>query len=161
MSAPQEDFHPEPIDLSAFDDDYARAATRAPEPAASALPDGYYDARIEEARLTRTARTNNPMVLWRLRILGPSHEGAAVTKTRVITQKTLGFLKEDLELLGMQLDRLSSLETRLDETVHQNVRILKKLSGSGWTEIYFVKPHARAAAADAAFPEGVEDNLPF
>lgn len=162
MSAQHEDFSDQPIDLSAFDDDYARAEVRSPEPQAASVPDGFYDVRIEEARLSRTARTNNPMIVWRLRILGPTHEGAALSKTRVITQKTLPFLKEDLELLGVRLERLSDLEPHLARTVHQTVRISKKLSSSGWTDIYFVKPltHA-AAAAENGFPAGIEDNLPF
>lgn len=162
MSAHHEDFREQPIDLSAFDEDYARAEVRPPEPQAASVPDGFYDVCVEEARLSRTARTNNPMVVWRLRILGPTHEGASLSKTRVITQKTLPFLKEDLELLGLRLERLSGLESHLDRTVNQTLRISKKLSSSGWTEIYFVKPLAHeAAAAENGFSSGIEDNLPF
>lgn len=162
MPVQSEDFSEQPIDLSAFDDDYARAEVRSPEPQAASVPDGFYDVRIEEARLGRTARTNNPMIVWRLRVLGPTHEGAPLTKTRVITQKTLPFLKEDLELLGVRLERLSGLESHLNRTVHQTVRISKKLSASGWADIYFVKPLAHAAAGGGdGFPAEVEDNLPF
>mgnify|MGYP005835254191 CR=1 FL=1 len=161
MSAPTEDFTDQPIDLSAYNEDYARAEVRAPDPSSSSVPDGFYDVRIEEARLSRTARTNNPMIVWRLRILGPSHEGAVLSKTRVITQKTLPFLKQDLELLGLQLDRLSDLALHLDATAGQTLRISKKLSANGWTDIYFLKPMASAAAAGDGFPEGIEDTLPF
>lgn len=161
MSTHYEDSIEQPIDLSAFDADYARAEVRSPDPLAASVPDGFYDVRIEEARLGRTARTNNPMIVWRLRILGPTHEGSSLSKTRVITQKTLPFLKEDLELLGICLERLSELEPHLERTVNQSLRISKKLSASGWTDIYFVKPLAHAAAAGDGFPAGIEDNLPF
>lgn len=162
MSAPTEDFTDQPIDLSAYNEDYARAEVRTPDPLSSSVPDGFYDVRIEEARLSRTARTNNPMIVWRLRILGPAHEGAVLSKTRVITQKTLPFLKEDLELLGVRLDRLSDLELHLDTTVGQTLRVSKKLSSSGWTDVYFIKPMAgAAAAAGGGFPDGIDDALPF
>lgn len=144
-----------PIDLSQFDDDYARTEVRLSEALPPTIPDGQYSARIEEARLTRTARTNNPMVLWRLRILGPSHEGAAVTKSRVITHRTLGFLKEDLDLLGIHLPRISDLEMHLGECVGTEILIIKKTGTNGWADIYFRRGAAHAAAA------GIDDNLPF
>lgn len=170
MSAQFDDFNEQPIDLSPFDEDYARAGVRAPESAGDAIPDGSYDVRIEEARLSRTPRTNNPMIVWRLRILGPTHEGASLVKTRVITHKTLGFLKEDLELLGIHIERISDLDHHLGSSVGRELRVFKKVGSTGWTDVYFSRPNSRAAAANGgALPgehdqpayAGLDDNLPF
>lgn len=162
MSAPFDEFNSAPIDLSAFEESYARASTVRTEPPAATIPDGAYDVRIEEARLTRTPRTGNPMVVWRLRVLGPTHRGAAVTKTRIITEKTLAFLKEDLELIGIELDRLSDLEAHLERSLDRELRIVKKTGNNGWNDIYFARPSAHAASACANSASLTDDDpLPF
>jgi hypothetical protein len=161
MSAQFDDFNDQPIDLSQFDADYARAEVRPPD-GGETIPDGQYEVKIEDARLTRTPRTNNPMILWKLRVLGPTHQGAALTKTRIITHKTLAFVKEDLELLGIRLDRFSELENYLGLTIDREIRIVKKVGNSGWTDIYFARSHAQSAAVGDSilFPGGGEP-LPF
>lgn len=162
MSAPFDEFSSAPIDLSAFEESYARASTARAEAPAATVPDGVYDARIEEARLTRTPRTGNPMVVWRLRILGPTHHGATLTKNRIITEKTLAFLKEDLELIGIELDRLSDLEVHLERSVDRELRIVKKTGNTGWNDIYFARPAAHAASACANSASLTDDDtLPF
>lgn len=153
------------IDLSVYDDDYARAGVpRAEAAPPDEIPDGVYDAVIEDILLSRTATTGNPMVLWRLRIHGPQCEGKAVTKVRVITAKTLAFLKQDLERLDMHLDRLSDLPGRAPEMVDLKVRILKKTnSGRRWTDVYFLGllSGEPTDGANGAWPAGTDDDLPF
>ncbi len=170
MSDPFDDSNDQAIDLSGFDDGYARAEVRGPEGVRDEIPDGNYEVRIEEARLSRTPRTNNPMIVWRLRVLGPTHEGASLVKTRVITHRTLAFVKEDLELLGIRLERISDLEQHLGGSVGSCVRIFKKQGNNGWTDVYFSRPNARGAAANGGTPldefdqpayAGIDDNLPF
>jgi hypothetical protein len=170
MSVQFDDYSEQPIDLSPFDEEYARAEVRSPEGGGETIPDGHYDARIEDARLSRTPRTNNPMITWKLRILGPTHEGASLVKTRVITQKTLSWVKEDLELLGVRLERFSDLDQYLGQTVEREVRIFKKMGNNGWTDVYFSRAFAAAAAPGNGGPlpgefdrgfGGVDDNLPF
>lgn len=156
-----------PIDLSRFDDDYQRAGIRYGDVPVDTIPDGYYEVRVEEARLKRTPRTGNPMLIWKLRILGPQCRNSALTKTRVITAKTLGFVKEDLKTLGINLQRFSDLESHLPEMEERVVTVYKRASKEGWTDVFFTKPRAAAASADAPvndsalFPAGVDDDLPF
>jgi len=76
------------LDLTRFDEDYSRIAHEAD--GWDTVPDGYYQVRVEDVRLTTTQTTGNPMLIWRLRIAGPAHAGSVLTKTRIITSKTLG-----------------------------------------------------------------------
>ena len=165
------------IDLSHLDGDYARAERPQPsqDSVADAIPDGLYEARVESVRITRTVTTGNPMILWKLRIQGPSHAGSAVTKIRVITQKTLTFLKEDLSRAGLELSRLSELQDRLDEMVDREVTIFKKYNPERhFTDVSFVRnrpveadvdpPRKEAARHEPLFPNlktGTDDDLPF
>ncbi|MGB9606452.1 MAG: DUF669 domain-containing protein [Bryobacteraceae bacterium] len=157
------------IDLSIYDEEYAQASTPfSPQDApADEIPDGLYEAEIEGVHLARTATTGNPMILWRLRIRGPQCEGRAVTKVRVITSKTLGYLKRDLERLDMRLERLSELPARADEMVDRNVRIYKRTNAQRrWTEIYFLGLVGSAESGDLSSDQrswstGTDDDLPF
>ena len=167
----------EPVDLSRFDDDYAKAEPQKPsdEPFADSIPDGVYEARIENVRLSRTLTTGNPMILWKLRILGSDHAGAAITKVRVITEKTLTMLKEDLVRVGVTIERLSELQGRLDEMVDREVTVFKKHNPERrFTEVSFLRnrpveadvdsPRKQPARNEALFPKlktGTDDDLPF
>lgn len=157
------------IDLSVYDEEYSRATApqASQSPAVDDIPDGAYDACIEDVHLSRTATTGNPMVLWKLRILGPQCQGRPLTKVRVITAKTLGLLKRDLERLDVHLERLSELPARAGEMLDRSVRIFKKTNPERrWTEVYFLgllegAEGCSRPAAGSAWPEGADDELPF
>jgi hypothetical protein len=54
----------------------------------------------------------------------------------VITEYTLGYLREDLEKCGLQVSRLSELPARLGELVDRPVS-LEKRTKDGRTNFYF------------------------
>jgi hypothetical protein len=137
------------IDLSRLDDAFQRAKLKEGENAREEVPDGYYNTQVEEVRLGKTPRTGNPMLSWKLRILSDGFEGRTLNKNRVITEKTLAFLKDDLGRCGVHLTRLSELALHLEEMFGLKVGVLKKTKDQ-WTDIYFVK----AARQEA-------DNTPF
>jgi hypothetical protein len=126
------------IDLSRFDDAFQRAKLKEGENGREEVPDGYYDTIVEEVRLSRTPRTGNAMVSWKLRIASEDFEGRTLNKNRVITEKTLAFLKDDLEKCGVHLVRLSELSSHLEEMFGLRINVLKKTKDQ-WTDIYFVK----------------------
>jgi hypothetical protein len=126
------------IDLSRFDEAFQQAQSREGEEPRSELPDGYYDTTVEEVRLSKTPRTGNPMVIWKLRVTAGEHEGRALTKTVVVTQKTVHFLKSDLERCGLHLEKLSDLAAHLVEMFGLRINVLKKTKDQ-WTDVYFVR----------------------
>lgn len=133
------------LDLSRFDDEYTKIAPESD--GRDSVPDGYYQVRVEDVRLSTTQTTGNPMVIWRLRITGPTHAGSTLTKTRIITSKTLGHMKRDLAFFGVNLDRFSQLPDHLDEMVEKEATVFKKTSSSGWSDVNLIK--ARVASASA------------
>jgi hypothetical protein len=151
------------IDLARFDDEYSRLQAAVPEGGRREVPDGQYEVRVEEARLARTPRTGNPMIIWKLRILGPTHCGDTLTRTRIITSKTLGYVKRDLETFGIHLDRFSDLEQALAGMENFKLAVFKKRTENGWDDVYFLRAKAAAAAPDgsAFVAEEVPDDLPF
>jgi hypothetical protein len=141
-------------DLSQFDEAWKKSAVTNDDHY-SDIPDGRYEALIEEARLTTTASTGKPMVVWTLRIQGPVAANRTLPKTRVITDNTVAWLKEDLRKCGLDLERLSELPRRIHETEGLTMPIDKRTK-DGRMNVYFCWPERRQAAAPAG-----DDILPF
>ena len=139
--------------LRQFDDQWGKTPARAQEDRYAGLPDGDYEAIIEEARLSETASTQRPIVIWTLRIAGPHGAGRVVSINRVITEKTLSWLKEDLEKCGLSLDRISELEARLPE-INGNQVMFRKITKPTGSDLYFSWSRPKAA------PD-VDGDLPF
>jgi hypothetical protein len=143
--------HEDPIDLSTFDDAFQGAAAARTGLAEEPVPDGLYETLVEDVQLVRSSRSGNPMLVWRLRITGAEHTDRKLFKRRVITEKSLPFVREDLERCGVALDRFSDLPHRLYEMRSLPMRVVKKTNGE-WTDIYFLRTEPQ--------PE-LDDNLPF
>jgi hypothetical protein len=120
----------------------------------SDIPDGTYDAVIEDAHLTETVSTGRPMVIWKLRIQGPQAVNRLVTKNRVITENTLGILREDLEKCRVQVSDLSELPARLVELVDRPIG-LEKRTKDGRSNFYFRWGTNRTSQT------GLSDDIPF
>jgi hypothetical protein len=156
-----------PIDLREFDDDFARAESRPPaaEPGLEEIPDGIYETQVEDVTLNRTSNTGNPMIIWKLRIQGPHCQGRTLSKVRVITPKTIPFVKEDLDRLDIQLERLSEIYSHIDDMINRPVRVFKKTNTERrWTDVYFLRarkgPQSEGSTEDA-WRTGTTDDLPF
>ena len=121
--------------LARFEDEWTRTST-SPDEIYSDIPDGTYDAVIENARVSETASTGRPVVIWKLRITGPQAVDRVVTKSRVITENTLTYLKEDLEKCRIQVSRLSELPARLPGLVGHSIGVEKRTK-DGRANFYF------------------------
>jgi hypothetical protein len=141
-------------DLARFDEDWTKAA--APSDGSHPdVPDGIYDAVIEDAQLTETASTGRPIVVWKLRIRGPQAVDRVVTKNRVITENTLQYLREDLDKCRLAVARLSELPARLGELVGRPIGIEKRTK-DGRSNIYF-----RWQQANRTDQGITDDDVPF
>jgi len=141
-----------PLDLTGFDEAWSKAPAGGDE-YYNDIPDGNYEAVIEEARVTATASTGRPMVVWTLRIQGPVAANRTLPKTRVITDNTVGWLKEDLRKCGLNLERLSELPRRIHE-IEGLVLPVEKRTKDGRMNVYFRWRERRA-------PPPPDDELPF
>lgn len=116
----------ETMDLSQFDDDFKAAEVETGEYVQ--VPDGKYQVNVDRVELTKS-RNGNPMLKWTFRILAPVHRGRLLWKNSVITDRTLKWLKKDLVICGLQLDRLSELSDRLHDLVNIQLEINKRTKG--------------------------------
>jgi hypothetical protein len=112
-------------DLARLDNEWAKTAVPSGDMYAD-IPDGTYDAVIEDAYLTETTSTGRPMVIWKLRIQGPQAVGRLVTRNCVITENTLGILRQELEKCRLQVSRLSELPARLGELADRPIGLDKR-----------------------------------
>lgn len=110
--------------LSGYDDDYSKATPMGGEP-----PHGTYDARIEAAGVTTTKSSGKPMLAYQLRIEGGEQDGRLIFNNRVITEKTLGWIKGDLHMLGLELEKFSHLARRAGELVGKRVSVTTSKDG--------------------------------
>ena len=104
------------------------------------VPDGRYNARIERVVLTRS-RGGDPMLEWTLVIESEGEQkGRWVWYRRTITEKSLKWVKQELAVCGLHLERISVVadhlprlfDARLDITIrtkeeHRNVYFNRRL----------------------------------
>ncbi|MFO0875130.1 MAG: hypothetical protein U0575_14320 [Phycisphaerales bacterium] len=76
------------------------------------------------------------MLKWDLVVISGSHAGRHIFKNSVITQKSLPFVKGDLETLGVRLAKFSDLPRHLDALLDQTIDITKKTKGE-YANVYF------------------------
>jgi hypothetical protein len=111
-----------PIDLSSLDNAYAQAPVPGPAP----LPDGPYLVEIQSVELRATRHSQRPMLCWTLRVLAPTpFLGRRLWRNQVLAQSNLGWLKKDLRLCGIELDKLSDLPRHLEHLRALRLEIVK------------------------------------
>ena len=124
------------FDLAGLDDAYVDAPD---EDGFDAIPDGQYEAVIDRVELKRSKASGRKMLEWEMRITGPTHEGRKVWRyTLLETPENVAWAKKDFRRVGLQLDKLSDLPSRLDELLDVRVSIRKKTRGE-FEDIYFQK----------------------
>jgi hypothetical protein len=150
-------------DLSAFDDDFEKAeASDNDDP-----PDGKYVVNVDNFEITRTKggedkdgkkKPSQPMLKWTCRILGPNCSGRLLWINRVVNEKTLPFLKKDLQTCGMPIKKLSEIAAIREDMKDRKLEVSKKENKkTGFSDIRILKLVGEAEAA--AF--GVDDFSEF
>jgi|SRR5580704_9494338 hypothetical protein len=139
--------------LARFDDEWTKTSVSSNE-MYSDIPDGPYDALIDEARVSETS-SGRQMVTWKLRIQGPAGN-RMVTQTRVITENTIAWLKEDLEKCRLKVSSASELPVRLGELAGRPISVEKRTK-DGRVNFYF---RWAPNGPDRAGQNGLED-IPF
>ena len=118
-----------------------------PEDRFERVPDGKYVVRVERAELGATRERGEPMLKWRLRILGPASRNRVLFRNSVLrADNNLRWLKADLVLCGLVLHRLGELPVELDQLVGVELEVTKVSRGER-EAVYFNRrvPVARAA----------------
>ena len=146
------------IDLAQFDDDFQTEAT-AERGDFESVPDGKYQVAVEKVELTQSS-TGNPMLKWTLRILAPRFANRFLWRNSVFTHNTLKYVKTDLHLCGLDLEKLSELPKHLDKLLDVKLEVTKKTKGDN-ENIYFNRRIETAASANRYQREAGDALVPF
>jgi hypothetical protein len=116
------------IDLAQFDDGFQSEAT-AERGDFEGVPDGKYQVTVEKVELTEAQSSGNPMLKWTLRVIAPKFVDRLMWRNSVITHNTLKYVKTDLQLCGLNLDKLSDLPKHLGKLLDVKLEVTKKTKG--------------------------------
>jgi len=130
------------------------------------LPPGKYQMVTERAELQRSTK-GNPMLVWRMRVLGPRYAGRKHWhRNMIITKDNIKWLKHDLLVAGLELTKLSELPARLDELCDVVLEVQLKKKGDMTNT--FINRRVRTPAAvggSGGAPAGgaapADDDFPF
>ncbi len=146
------------IDLAQFDDGFQSEATEERGDFES-VPDGKYQVAVEKVELTQSS-TGNPMLKWTLRILAPRFANRFLWRNSVFTHNTLKYVKTDLHMCGLDLEKLSELPKHLDRLLDVKLEVTKKTKGDN-ENIYFNRRIETAANANRYQREAGDALVPF
>jgi hypothetical protein len=146
------------IDLAQFDADFKSEATDERGDFEN-VPDGKYQVAVEKVELIQ-ASTGNPMLKWTLRILAPRFVNRFLWRNSVFTHNTLKFVKTDLHLCGLDLEKLSDLPKQLDKLLDVKLEVTKKTKGDN-DNIYFNRRIETAAGTNRYQREAGDALVPF
>lgn len=114
------------FDLSEYDNVWG--TTKAPESNTEEVPDGKYLATIDRVEW-KESKNGNRYLSWGLKVTEGQHTGRYVWKRSMLNNaQSLGFLKKDLETIGLHLEKLSDLNLEL--LLNLPVNIAKKTTPS-------------------------------
>ncbi|MGA7411262.1 MAG: DUF669 domain-containing protein [Bryobacteraceae bacterium] len=133
------------IDLAQFDDDFQSEAI-AEQGDFESVPDGKYQVAVEKVELTQSS-TCKEMLKWTLRIMAPPFANRLLWRNIVFTRNTLKYVKTDLHLCGLDLDKLSELPKHLDKLLDVKLEVTKKTKGNN-ENIYFNRRIETAASTN-------------
>ena len=146
------------IDLAQFDDGF-RSETTEERAEFETVPDGKYQVAVEKVELTQSS-TGNPMLKWTLRILAPRFLNRFLWRNSVFTHNTLKYVKTDLHLCGLDLEKLSELPKQLDKLLDVKLEVTKKTKGDN-ENIYFNRRIETAASINRYQREAGDALVPF
>ncbi len=112
------------VDLADLDEEYSQAEIQ--EDSFDTVPDGKYQVQVMKAELTLAKTTQARMLKWHLKILGPTNVGRYLFKNSMLSPKSLTYVKTDLHRCGVDLEKMSELQNRLNELLDLILEVRKK-----------------------------------
>lgn len=157
---PGDDAPPPDIDLSQFDEDFAEAPIEERE--FDEVPDGKFQVTVDKVELTTAKSSGNALLKWTLRILGPRYAGRLLWRNNVMaTRENIRWLKSDLHICGLDLEKLSDLPNYLTHLLDVQLEVTKRTRGDS-VNIYFNRRLVLDEQGNgAAHARSSKDGIPF
>ncbi|HYM97876.1 MAG TPA: DUF669 domain-containing protein [Candidatus Sulfotelmatobacter sp.] len=152
------------VDLSRFDGDFAEAPVEEKKEF-DPVPDGKYQVNVDKVEITTAKTSGNPMLKWTLKILAPSQRGRLLWRNNVMaTRENIRWLKNDLHICGLDLQKLSDLPAHLERLLDVKLEVTKRTKGDN-ENVYFnrrIVLDEGAPGAGGADGHGAgKDDIPF
>jgi len=129
----------DPIDLSRFEDAFAKAETREDDGSYGDLPDGTYLVIVDRVEMKVSKASCNPMLSWGMKIIQGNYAGRWIWKHNMLmSDLNIAYLKEDLKRAGLVLPRLADLQSSLPKLLDITLEIKQQTKGE-FTNIYIQK----------------------
>lgn len=127
-------------------------------------PDGDYQAVVERFDFFESSKNGHLLLKTELSVTSGNHSGWPVSTLNDLEDpERLGWAKKHLQTLGLEVDPLSTLESRLTEAVHVPVEITIKTKGE-YRNVYVNKRLGDAGAVPAGAAKSAkhpDDDIPF
>ena len=164
MNNERDPFADDGPDLTQFDDAFADAPVEDRE--FDPVPDGKYQVNVEKVEITTARSSGNPMLKWMLRILAPRFRGRMLWRNNVMaTRENIKWLKNDLHVCGLDLQKLSDLPANLDRLLDVKLEVTKRTKGDN-ENVYLnrrIMLDGGAGSAGDGHDQGFagDDEIPF
>ena len=123
------------VDLTRFDGDFAEAPVEEKE--FDSVPDGKYQVNVDKVEITTAKTSGNPMLKWTLKVLAPRFRGRLLWRNNVMaTRENIRWLKNDLHICGLDLQKLSDLPANLERLLDVKLEVTKRTKGEN-ENVYF------------------------
>jgi hypothetical protein len=151
------------VDLTRFDGDFADAPVEEKKEF-DPVPDGKYQVNVDKVEITTAKTSGNPMLKWTLKILGPRFRGRLLWRNNVMaTRENIRWLKNDLHVCGLDLQKLSDLPANLERLLDVKLEVTKRTKGDS-ENVYFnrrIVLDEGAAGGGDAHGGSAGDDIPF
>ena len=87
------------------------------------IPDGKYNAKVEEARLEENKYTGEPQVTWKFQVIEGEYQGRYSYKSLQIDENKVSWLKQDFLKLGVGINSAGDIEEALEKVLDKCVEI--------------------------------------
>ncbi len=151
------------LDLSAFDEAYEQVEVKdRPQFDNSPVPNGKYTVETHKVEFkhwpSKNEKPARDCLNWTLRVVDGDYKNRFIFKSHNLDKDSLGFLKNDLYLLGYK-GKLGNLKDNLESLLHKTVKIsqVPQKNNAQYSNVYF-NELVEAGSADA--PAGTDD-IPF
>lgn len=121
--------------LDKYNEDY-KNTTPATQGEAPEIPDGTYKCEIIAMKV-RLSKSGSPMIEYVLKIMDGPFANLRMWKYSNIKPKAMPYIKADIEMLGIKLDKFADLEDRCFEAVGIQLEVKRETNENDYTNYYF------------------------
>jgi len=136
--------------------EYDKQFDAAPAPEYETISDGKYQVVVDKVEITKGKTSGNPLLKWTLKILGPKNINQRLWTYHILSNPTsLKWLKKDLNLCEVHLNKLSDLPQNLEQLLDIQLEVTVRNRNEN-QNVYFNR-----RLNDAEVPGTGNDDLPF